>query len=264
MPYDFHNDLDAYFDQQRQNAQASILPFVERHVDLVAGSRVLEIGCHAGGVLKPFAERGAHVTGVDLRGNSVEYARERFGAEHDASLWRFDIQDIYEIEPSDFGAPFDLIVLKDTIEHIHNQRRLFEHMARFLAPSGKAFFAFPPWQMPFGGHQQGCEHPALMRLPYFHLLPASAYEWVLRRFGEPSDTVDELLDIKRTGISIERFERTATETGYRVAERKLYLVNPIYQYRYGIPPREQMRAIAAVPVLRSFLTTSAYYLLARD
>jgi 2-polyprenyl-3-methyl-5-hydroxy-6-metoxy-1,4-benzoquinol methylase len=259
MPYDFHENTDLYFDQQRENAHGSILPFVGVSEP---GARVLEIGCGAGGVLKAFAERGARVTGVDLHQPSIDYARRRFAAEAGADSWRFEAQDIYDVAPVDIDGPFDLIVMKDTIEHIHDQRRLFERLGAFLAPSGRLFFAFPPWQMPFGGHQQICRHPALMRLPYFHLLPARAYEAILRRAGEPPETVDALLEIKETGISIERFERIAGDTGHRIAARKLYLVNPMYQYRYGLAPREQVAALAGVPVLRDFLTTSAYYLVA--
>jgi SAM-dependent methyltransferase len=263
MPRAFHRDADLYFEQQRENAAGSILPFVACHVDLARGCQVLEIGCGAGGVLRAFADRGARVTGVDLHVPSIEYARQRFGAEDGDGSWRFEEGDIYDVDAADLDGPFDLVVLKDTIEHIHDQRRFLEHLDSFLAPAGKAFFAFPPWRMPFGGHQQICEHPALMRLPYVHLLPERAYASILRRCGEPPDTVEALLEIKQTGISIERFERIAGETGHRIAERKLYLVNPMYQYRYGIAPREQLRAVARLPVLRDFVTTSAYYLVDR-
>ena len=117
--------------------------------------------------------------------------------------------------------------------------------------------------MPFGGHQQICDHRALMRLPYFHLLPQRAYAALLRRLGERPETVEALLEIKETGISIERFERIVADTGYRSRSGRLYLVNPMYRYRYGLEPREQARVVAGVPGLRDVLTTSAYYLLAR-
>lgn len=259
MPRDFHHDIDLYFDQQRDNARASILPFLDGHVDLAPGCRVLEIGCGAGGVLEAFAERGARVTGVDLHEPSIDYARRRFAVKGGENAWRFETRDIYDVEAADIDGPFDLIVMKDTIEHIHDQQRLFERLDEFLVASGKVFFAFPPWQMPFGGHQQICRNRALMRLPYLHLLPRRAYATILRRFGEAPETVDALLEIKQTGISIERFERIATETGHRIAERKLYLVNPMYRYRYGLAPREQAAALAGVPILRDFVTTSAYY-----
>jgi SAM-dependent methyltransferase len=263
LPRDFHLDTDVYFDQQRENALASILPFVEPHVQIGKGSRVLEIGSGAGGVLKAFAERGARVTGVDLHAPSIEYALRRFDAEADNADWRFELRDIYDVDAAGLDGPFDLIVMKDTIEHIHDQRRLLARLDAFLAPAGAVFFAFPPWQMPFGGHQQICEHRVLMRLPYMHLLPRQVYAALLRRGGESPETVDALLEIKDTGISIERFERIAADTGHRIADRRLYLVNPMYRYRYGLEPREQLPAIAAVPGLRDVLSTSAYYLLAR-
>jgi 2-polyprenyl-3-methyl-5-hydroxy-6-metoxy-1,4-benzoquinol methylase len=259
MPREFHLDTDLYFDQQRENARSSILPFVERDVSVEPGLRVLEVGCGAGGVLAAFAERGAQVTGVDLHAPSIEYARRRFADEGA----RFELADVYDVDPAELDGPFDLVLLKDTIEHIHDQRRFFARLGAFLAPAASVFMAFPPWQMPFGGHQQICDHRGLMRTPYMHLLPTSAYAAVLRRLGERPETVDALLEIKETGISIERFERIATETGYRVTQRKLYLVNPMYRYRYGLEPRVQPRVVARVPVLRDFVTTSAYYLLAR-
>jgi SAM-dependent methyltransferase len=263
MPREFHHDTDLYFDQQMENARNSILPFVAPHARVAAGLRVLEIGCGAGGVLAAFAERGARVTGVDLKAESVEYARRRFEAEPYGAGACFETADINDVDPADLDGPFDLVLLKDTIEHIHDQRRFFARLGAFLAPTGSAFLAFPPWQMPFGGHQQICDHRALMRLPYFHLLPRRAYAAVLKRLGERPDTVDVLLEIKQTGISIERFERIVADTGYVVARRTLYLVNPMYQYRYGLAPREQARLVARVPGVRDFLTTSAYYLLAR-
>lgn len=263
MPHDFHRDTNLYFDQQRENALASILPFVEPHVAVNPGSRVLEIGCGAGGVLKAFVERGAGVTGVDLHEPSIQYAVRRFGAEAAGSDWRFEVRDIYDVDAADIDGPFDLIVMKDTIEHIHDQRRLLARLREFLAPGGGVFFAFPPWQMPFGGHQQICEHRALMRLPYVHLLPRRAYAALLRHCGESRETIEALLEIKETGISIERFERIAAETGHRIADRRLYLINPMYRYRYGLESREQVGALAAVAGLRDFLTTSAYYMLVR-
>jgi 2-polyprenyl-3-methyl-5-hydroxy-6-metoxy-1,4-benzoquinol methylase len=264
MPRDFHRDTDLYFDQQRENALASILPFIEPHLKRAApGRRVLEIGCGAGGVLKAFAERGAQVTGVDLNEPSIEYAVRRFGAEAAGAHWHFELRNIYDVDPACLDGAFDLIVMKDTIEHIHDQQRLLARLPEFLAADGAVFVAFPPWQMPFGGHQQICQHRVLMRLPWIHLLPRHAYAALLRRYRESGKTIDALLEIKETGISIERFERIASETGHRIAARRLYLINPIYRDRYGLEPREQFGLLAAVPVLRDFLTTSAYYLLVR-
>ncbi len=83
-----------------------------------------------------------------------------------------------------FHRPFDLIILKDVIEHIHDQDAILSRLRNFLKPGGHIFFGFPPWQMPFGGHQQVLAHRLLSRTPYFHLLPVPLYRGILKAFGE--------------------------------------------------------------------------------
>jgi hypothetical protein len=83
---------------------------------------------------------------------------------------------------------------------------------------------------------------------------------VLRVFGEPEGVVTELLEIQSTGISTARFERLVRESGYTVPLRTLFLVNPIYRYKFGWRPREQYRWVAGLPLLRDFVTTCAWYL----
>ena len=81
------------------------------------------------------------------------------------------VKDIYQVDiEKDLNGLFDIIVLKDVIEHIHDQAKLIGWMKNFLKPGGIVFFGFPPWYMPFGGHQQMC-HSKISRLPYIHLLP---------------------------------------------------------------------------------------------
>ena len=117
-------------------------------------------------------------------------------------------KDIYEVDPEkELGGKFDLIILKDVIEHIHNQDSLIARMKTFLNPGGSIFFGFPPWQMPFGGHQQMSSNKWLSKLPYYHLLPTPIYKLILKMGREPSKKIDAFLEIKETGISIERFER---------------------------------------------------------
>lgn len=70
-----------------------------------------------------------------------------------------------------------------------------------------------------------------------------------------------LIEIKETGISIERFERITRRTGYRIANVKHYLINPIYEFKFNLKPREQNPIISRIPYLRDFLTTCVYYLI---
>jgi 2-polyprenyl-3-methyl-5-hydroxy-6-metoxy-1,4-benzoquinol methylase len=82
------------------------------------------------------------------------------------------------VDPKDLPA-FDVIFLRDVIEHIHNQERFIGFIKRFLKDDGVIFFAFPPWRMPFGGHQQIIPNRFLSMLPFYHILPKYLYKWIL-------------------------------------------------------------------------------------
>jgi hypothetical protein len=133
-------------------------------------------------------------------------------------------------------------------------------MKNFLKQEGVIFFGFPPWYMPFGGHQQICKSK-ISRLPYIHLLPKSIYRWVLINRKE---NVDEMMEIRETGISIERFEKICKNEGYGFLNKQHYLLNPIYEWKFGWKPKKQLGIIKAVPLFRNFLTTCVYYIIQQD
>jgi 2-polyprenyl-3-methyl-5-hydroxy-6-metoxy-1,4-benzoquinol methylase len=181
--------------------------------------------------------------------------------ELEAGKISFINRNIYDIDvEKDLPYRFDLIILKDVIEHIPQQEKFMQRLHDFLADDGKVFFGFPPWQMPVGGHQQICRSKFLSLLPYYHLLPMFLYVAILKLFGEPQHVVRELREIKQTGISIERFERICKKENYSILKKRFYLINPIYEYKFKMKVRVQWTFIAAIPWLRNFFTTAVYYL----
>lgn len=83
-------------------------PFLELLADEapVEGATVLDIGCGAGTYARALAERAAQVTGIDLSGKMVEYARENSAAAGCSNV---------TFEQGDFrtmvvGGPFDMVI----------------------------------------------------------------------------------------------------------------------------------------------------------
>lgn len=252
-------DRKRYFDIQEKNAEQYVIPFIAARFPLQPGMRVLEIGCGEAGVLKAFLKLGCTCVGVELDATRIVNAEKWLAEEKQAGRISFVTKDIYKVDiESELGGHFDIILLKDVIEHIHDQPRLIGWMKQFLRPNGVIFFGFPPWQMPFGGHQQICRNKWLSRLPWYHLLPRSLYGAILKKNGE---NVEEMMEIRDTGISIERFERICKEQGYAIANKAHYLINPIYEYKFGWKPRKQLGIVKAIPWFRNFLTTCVYYLI---
>ena len=263
MGLDFHKDKDRYFRMQRDNAVEYVIPFIEVERRVEAGQRVLEIGCAEGGVLLAFLERGCEGVGVELQPGRVRSAQAYLAEYIAAGQSRIINKNIYDADfQQEFQGYFDIIVLKDVIEHIPEQERVMPVIKSLLRSGGHVFFGFPPWMMPFGGHQQ-IARSKIAKLPYYHLLPRSWYKRLLKWFGESEETIKELLEIWDTGISLERFERVATSAGYTFDNKQLYLVNPIYKFKFGRKPRKQADFIAAIPWFRNYVTTCAYYLLGK-
>ena len=260
--FEFHKDKERYFKMQYVNSKEYIIPFLEKHIYLDTKKDILEIGCAEAGVLKAFTDRGHQCVGIELSTERVETAKSFMAEELSAGKIEFMSKNIYDIDVNkDLKTKFDLIILKDVIEHIHDQAKFMSFLHKFLKPNGKVFFGFPPWQMPFGGHQQVAKSKILSTLPYYHMLPRPIYKMVLKAFGESPKKVENMLEIKDTGISIERFERILKKEKYTTIKRQLYLINPIYKYKFGLSARKQIGIISAIPVLRNFLSTCAYYLI---
>lgn len=277
-----HRNRRMYFEEQSYTTAKYVIPFIERwsgkkiqggadgsamavqvgsdgSIDSAESTlRVLEIGCGEGGNLKPFLDRGCECTGVDLNGPQIERAREFFAGHPYESRLTLLHADIYDVSPE--AHQYDIIMLRDVIEHIHNQERLMHILPQFLKPHGVMFFAFPPWMMPFGGHQQICRSK-LSKVPYFHLLPKSWYSGLLHVCGETDKCVDDLLEIKETGITIERWERILRKEQIPVLRRELYFINPNYEVKFKLRPMRALPLLRSVPYLRDFYVTAAYYLL---
>jgi SAM-dependent methyltransferase len=247
---------------QADNARQYVVPFVEKYKPIIPGTRVLEIGCAEAGVLKAFIEKGCVAVGVELEESRLVLAREFMKEELEKGLISFVSKDIYIVDiETELKGKFDIIVLKDVIEHIHDQQKLIGWMKGLLDPGGVIFFGFPPWQMPFGGHQQLMSNKFLSKLPYYHLLPMPIYKGILKMGKQ--DTVG-FGEIKETGISIERFEKIVKDTGYKVVNKTHYFINPIYTYKFDWKPKKQLGVISAIPWVRNFFTTCVYYLITEN
>lgn len=259
--FEFHTDKKRYFDIQSLNSEKYVLPFIQSYFHIDKGMRVLEIGCGEGGVLKPFLNKDCICVGVEFDKSRIEKGEKWLEEDIKNEKLSFVVKDIYETNAESLGGKFDIIILKDVIEHIHDQAKLFTRIKDFLNSSGIIFFGFPPWQMPFGGHQQLCQKK-LSTVPYFHLLPRTVYKSALKLFGESNTVIDVLLEIKDTGISIERFEKIVRQTNYEIVGKIHYLINPIYEWKFNLKPRRQNKLVSKIPYIRDFVTTCAYYIIA--
>lgn len=252
-----HKDRGLYFKELAYTSKYFFLPYISTFRKIESITRVLEVGCGDGGNLLPFAEIGCKVIGVDISITRIHDARAFFKEKNAKAT--FIASDVFALK--ELYGHFDIIICHDVIGHISDKFSFLTKFSRFLLADGIMFVAFPAWQMPFGGHQQICKSRLLSHLPYFHLLPAFAYEGILKVFKESNGCIDELLSIKETKCSIEYFERTLRKCNLNIVDRCLYLINPHYKVKFGLSPIKQNSIISALPYIRNYFTTSAFYII---
>jgi ubiquinone/menaquinone biosynthesis C-methylase UbiE len=223
------------FIQQSQTSEKYIIPYTG------IANTVLEIGCGEGGNLLPYFNKKCEIMGVDMSYSKIKYARDHYSSP-DA---KFIHGDIYMRKPE----KFDLVIIKESLEHIWHQYIFMKFLQNFLKSETKVFIAFSPWCMPFGGHQQCCKS-FLRYIPYLHLLPF--YGALLRRF-ETTKKVEALMEIKETRLSVKKFKQIIND--YKIEKETFWLINPSYDAKFGLKPVKFIN----IP----FLTTSYWCIISK-
>lgn len=121
-----------YFDEVEARKYL-VEPHIPRFADFARwrGLRVLEIGCGIGTDTMNFARAGAHVTAVDLSGESLEIARRRaelYGLE-DIRFVQANAEELSRVLPPE---PFDLVYSFGVLHHTPHPERAFEEIRRFV------------------------------------------------------------------------------------------------------------------------------------
>jgi ubiquinone/menaquinone biosynthesis C-methylase UbiE len=246
MVEDFH----AY---ERTLGERFLVPLLEREGVALEGKHVLDAGCGYGGVLAALAARHrlASAHGVDLDAEMVARGRERCGPGV-----QLEVGDFFALA----GKTYDVILLRDVLEHIVDVEGAFAQAHRLLNRSGTLFASFAPFYSPFGGHQHNGAGFA-SRLPWLQLLPEGMFRSLLRLPGNSyksgASLSADMETVLATRLTLARFRRAAEAAGFRMIYRAQYLSRPDYAVKFGLP----QVAFPAVPVLDELLCTGAEALL---
>lgn len=253
---------EMYFEEMSISCRNYYIPFLADRTDLKFDSdcHILEIGCGFGGILSVFAENGCRVTGIDINKRAIDTACSLFTTK--GLNGTFICSNIFDYNNRDIQ--YDLIILHDCIEHIGQKEELMISIRKMLKKEGTLYVGFPPWQMPFGGHQQMAKNRFLANCPYVHLLPKSLFALLFKVFRQRVSDIDSFFGIRDTRITIEQFERLVKTASYNIKSRQFYFINPNYHIKFGLLPRKLYKFIAAIPYVRNYFTTTCYYLLSKS
>ncbi len=133
---DTERALEAYLDQQSKAYSRTKNAFVRELLGDLRGKRFLDYGCGAGLFTVYAAKQGAaQVVGVDAEQTAVETARYYARTEKVEPICRFLLSEEFPAVLG--GGRFDVILMKDVIEHVPDDDGLLRRAANAIAPRGR-------------------------------------------------------------------------------------------------------------------------------
>jgi SAM-dependent methyltransferase len=215
-----------------------------------SGSNVLEVGCGLGAMSIDIAASGAgSVLGIDLNARAIEFARWKASQVLDGpAAIRFEARPIATIAGQQL---FDMVVSKDTFEHVITLEDMIADIARLLRPGGRAFIGFSPlYNSPFGDHGE-----LGVRIPWLHLIAGEAR--VVAAFNRTNNTdCHNLHQAGFNGYPPRRFYRAFRSSG--LATR--YMVTNPGEGLKGVV-MAVLRAIGHARFLEKYVTIGIYAVL---
>lgn len=119
------------------------------------GSKLLDVGCGRGEVLRGFIASGVQGFGVDQSADARKYCP-------DADLRLADLGN--EALPYDDNT-FDFIYSKSVLEHFYYPEKLVREMFRVLKPGGTAIALCPDWEFNMRNYFEDFTHRTPFTLP---------------------------------------------------------------------------------------------------
>ena len=115
-----------------------IMERIQREATLLAGRRLLEIGCGLGYDSVEFLKRGVRVTATDLTPQAVALTRRHFQLEN---LTAEDVRVENVLSLSFPDESFDAVWANGVLHHTGNSRLALQEIRRVLKPGGRAIIS---------------------------------------------------------------------------------------------------------------------------
>ncbi len=249
---DFDSWAEYYWNYQFRLADKYLIPYLKNYIPSFDGLKILDVGCGEGGIAAAFARTGAECYGTDIDEHRLQKSSE---IPQNKGI-HFELLDVYDINSSDTvsNTKFDLIILRDVIEHLTDTFEAISALKEILAEDGKIFLTFPPYYSAFGGHQQ-----IIALIPFIHWLPSFLFYGILKMFGGDKEKLSKLRHIRKVRMSISRILKTIKILDFQILNKTGYIMRPSFKVRYGLPIIKS-NFIGSIPLIRE-LKISGFFLL---
>lgn len=251
------NNAKYYWGYQYNLGKEVIVPYLTSISAFKPGFKVAEIGSAEGGVLASFVEKGA----ADALGTDIISARLELGEKINKIIdinIEFNTHDIVNSTiPDKWKQKFDLVLLRDVIEHLVDTEKALSNIKKIIKPGGFLYVNFPPYYSPFGGHQHTLNN-FWGKLPYIHFFPDPIFDKLIAS-GRPND-IAEVKRLRNIRLTPKKFTVAASKAGFSVQNKDFYLLRPVYKMKFGLPSLK-LTSLSFLPLVKNIFSLEASYLL---
>lgn len=248
---------------QYKLAVHTLIPWLRRFSALPPKAAIAEIGCAEGGVLMACAQEGAsYALGTDILGALLTLYSAPFADLLGLPMTFTEHDVIYQDLKPEWEGRFDVVLLRDVLEHLDDTHVALRNIARLLKPGGVLLVTFPPYTSAFGGHQQLLE-TRLGALPFVHLLPKALFRPIVD--GSTSVNADEVRRLSAIRLSADRVRTASEHAGYDIVDERYFLLRPVFKWKYrSWIPTVDITALRGLPFVRTLAMEAAFLLRRRQ
>ena len=178
----------------------------------LTGASVLDLGCGHGRLCVDMALKGANrVIGLDTNKRLIEFAVENVKKRYPTMTDRIEFLNLDIRDLPDDGSPFDIIVSKDSLEHVIHLEAVFQEMVRRLRHGGRMYLGFGPLYHSSRGDHRRTEIP----FPWGHLLIPESM--IIRRLNRKRPLkISSIEDLGLSKWRLNDYRSLFLESGLRV------------------------------------------------
>tara|TARA_Y100001968_G_C19443310_1_gene763805 strand:- start:3500 stop:4282 length:783 start_codon:yes stop_codon:yes gene_type:complete len=224
----YKNWKDYYWDYQFILAKEYYIPLLKKWNYIFLNKKILDIGCGNGGFTSAFGEY-CNITGIDIK--SFPWKKNK-----NVSYMPYDIF----TEPKKINTDFDLIIMRDVIEHIPIQKKLnfINKALEYGKDNSKLLITFPPFYSPFGLHQQVLLKSIIKYIPFLSSISPKILIPILKILNESSNCIDDIKDMYNSKMTISNFESMLNKLDLNIINSKFFYIRPSHEIRYKVNTRE--------------------------
>lgn len=227
---------EKHFYEQVNYTKEYLIPYLKNNLkDFNNHLKIIDIGCAEGGTVYELRKQGYNCDGIELEPVRVETAKK-----HNDNAAKISVGDITEELKTD--EKYDIVILRDVIEHIPDKAKALSNIAKLLNPKGVLFMAFPLKFSPYAGHNQNATN-WVKYFWYVTLLPKSLIKLLV-----PPENVNTLTELKETAISYHILKKLL-KNNWKFIRKDFFISRPIYKIRFGW----RIIKFPNIPVLRELV-----------